>query len=128
MNISEDVKWLRAPYVEELIGDLEMFKDGIEPADIKQGDLGNGYFLCSIASLAEDESRIKKLFLHEKRNQSGIYGLCIHKDGVRQSLYIDNFVPTLDKKLIFSRAHGKETWVIMLEKAWAKLHGSYERI
>jgi calpain-15 len=41
---------------------------------------------------------------------------------------LDNFMPTIDNKLIFSRAHGKETWVIILEKAWAKIHGSYERI
>lgn len=40
---------------------------------------------------------------------------------------IDNFVPTYNNRLIFGRCNGKETWVIMLEKAWAKLHGSYER-
>jgi calpain-15 len=33
-----------------------------------------------------------------------------------------------DYEPCFSRANGKELWVLILEKVWAKLHGSYERI
>lgn len=29
---------------------------------------------------------------------------------------------------MFSRSNGPELWVLILEKAWAKIHGSYERI
>ena len=29
---------------------------------------------------------------------------------------------------MFARAHGKELWVMIIEKAWAKLHKSYEAI
>ena len=28
----------------------------------------------------------------------------------------------------FSRGNGPELWVIIMEKAWAKIHGSYDRI
>ena len=29
---------------------------------------------------------------------------------------------------MFSSAHGSEIWVLLLEKAWAKIYGSYENI
>jgi calpain-15 len=28
----------------------------------------------------------------------------------------------------FSKGNGPELWVIIMEKAWAKIHGSYDRI
>jgi len=30
--------------------------------------------------------------------------------------------------LAFTKTNRNETWTIAIEKAWAKLHGSYERI
>ena len=41
---------------------------------------------------------------------------------------MDNYIPCLDGAPCFSKANGNELWVIILEKAWAKLHSSYERI
>lgn len=39
---------------------------------------------------------------------------------------MDDFVPCKNGEPVFSRAYGNELWVTILEKAWAKLHGSYE--
>lgn len=50
------------------------------------------------------------------------------KNGINQLVILDDFIPSKDNRTIFSHANGKELWVILLEKAWAKLHGSYERI
>ena len=33
----------------------------------------------------------------------------------------------MDKRLIFSSAHGNELWVPIIEKVWAKVHGTYYR-
>ena len=41
---------------------------------------------------------------------------------------MDDYFPCEDGDPCFSKANGNELWVLMLEKAWAKLHGSYERI
>ena len=45
-------------------------------------------------------------------------------------IIVDDFIPCggPTKGPCFSKAHGDELWVLILEKAWAKVHGSYERI
>ena len=51
----------------------------------------------------------------------------ICKDGVWQAVIVDDFIPcdSVTKNPLFSRANGNELWVLLLEKAYAKLHGSY---
>ena len=44
------------------------------------------------------------------------------------NLILDDYFPCKNKSPCFSNAHGNELWVLLVEKAWAKLHGSYDRI
>lgn len=41
---------------------------------------------------------------------------------------MDDFIPCTGHSPCFSKAHGNELWVLLMEKAWAKVHGSYDRI
>jgi len=45
-------------------------------------------------------------------------------------IVMDDNVPCFadDKTPVFSKGNGNELWVIFLEKAWAKLYGSYSNI
>jgi calpain-15 len=126
------IKWIRASEVPDLIdrqeGSLEVFKGGVHPDDIKQGSLGDCYFLSPLSVLSENPDRIRKLFVTDKANQFGVYAVRIFKNGEWKEVVIDDYIPCLDGLPYFSRANGNELWVILLEKAWAKLHGSYERI
>jgi calpain-15 len=107
---------------------LALFYEKIEPADIKQGSLGDCYFLSSLAALAEHPNRIRKLFVNQERNSAGTYGVVLCKNGKQQLILVDNYIPCKNGKPCFSRANEKEMWVMILEKAWAKIHGSYRRI
>jgi hypothetical protein len=50
----------------------------------------------------------------------------INKNGVWQELTIDDYMPcALDGSPLFTRTHGNELWVLLLEKAYAKLHGGF---
>mmetsp|Transcript_5690 Transcript_5690/g.9023 ORF Transcript_5690/g.9023 Transcript_5690/m.9023 type:complete len:128 (+) Transcript_5690:423-806(+) len=61
-------------------------------------------------------------------NEFGLFAVMLKKNGEAREVVIDDFFPCQDNEPCFSRANGNELWVLILEKAWAKLHGSYERI
>ena len=126
------IKWIRATECPDLTdaaeGKLEVFKNEVTPSDIKQGSLGDCYFLSCLSVLAENPKRIKQLFLQDKQNKYGVYCVKICKNGEWKEVVIDDYVPCMNNKPYFSNAHDNELWVILMEKAWAKLHGSYERI
>ena len=48
----------------------ELFKDGIDPNDIKQGMLGDCYFVAALATLAEWPDRVRKIFVTTKANRA----------------------------------------------------------
>jgi calpain-15 len=121
--------WLRS---EEIYGkgNFKVFLGDIEPADIRQGSLGDCYFLSTLASLAEKPSRIKKLFETDQINEPGIYGIKICDLGEWKTILVDDRIPCSreTKEPIFTRGNGGEIWVELLEKAWAKVYGGYARI
>jgi hypothetical protein len=41
---------------------------------------------------------------------------------------VDCYFPVKEDKIVFSAANGNELWVMILEKAFAKVHGDYSRI
>ena len=102
---------------------------GIEPDDIKQGALGNCYFLASIAAIAEFKERIESIIVEDERNENGCYGIKLHIQGVPTIITIDDQLPCYksNRHQAFTHCKGSdnEIWVSLIEKAWAKLNGSY---
>lgn len=54
--------------------------------------------------------------------------MVVKKNGEAKEVVIDDYFPCQFGEPCFSKANGNELWVLILEKVWAKLHGSYERI
>ncbi len=126
---SEKVVWQR---VEKIIPNPIFVGGGsIDPSDILQGRIGDCYFLSAIAGLAEKNSRIERIFPSLTINKNGIYMARVLHRGVFKEVVVDDYFPIgrYDKRLMGANpAKGEEIWVMILEKCWAKLNGSYEAI
>lgn len=50
-------------------------------------------------------------------------------NGKFQTVIVDDFIPyaSLTNKPVFSRTADGSFWLCILEKAWAKIHGTYQR-
>ena len=60
---------------------MKVFEGDIEPNDIKQGSLGDCYFLSSLSVISERPNRISNLFVTKEVNNEGIYAINITKNG-----------------------------------------------
>ena len=127
------ILWIRADQIPTFnTGDtndkLEIFKDGITPMDILQGKLADGYLLSAFAAIAEFPGAIEKMFETNTNPKEGIFGVWVYTNGERQQVLVDNYFPCKSQKPVFSRANGKELWVMILEKVYAKINKSYANI
>ena len=126
--LEEKAVWKR-PHQFMRFGEIELFEGDINPNDIIQGYLGNCWFLAAIAAVAETPELIRRLFITDKYNEFGIYKLRICKNGEWVVVTIDDYFPCyLDGGPVFSQPNGNELWLILVEKAYAKLHGNYNQL
>ena len=69
---------------------------------------------------------MRNLFVTDEYQPTGTYRVRFSKGGLWREVTIDDYFPCYQGKgPVFSRGVGDELWVLILEKAYAKLHGSY---
>lgn len=125
----QKIEWKRPGEVFQ--GNYHIFEKDIQPNDIKQGILGDCYFLAAMAAVAENQNRIKKLFLSRETNNVGCYCVALCLNGVWENVIMDDYIPMRPDKpgsIAFNHTTNNELWAILLEKAWAKVHGGYLNI
>jgi len=122
-----EIEWKRAS---EIFSQYLIFDSQIEFDDVKQGSLGNCYFLSAIAAMTEFPSLIHQIFRTKEVNPDGYYEVVMFIDGHWQVVILDDFFPVRKgtKDFVFARPNGCELWVVLLEKAWAKVNGGYVNI
>jgi calpain-15 len=129
MSFLQSLKWFR-PDIFFKNKPIAVYNK-IEPDDIHQGALGDCYFLAACSSIAQKSQRLERLFLcNGNYNKDGLYAVAICVNGIWQEIILDDLIPcTLrDKKPAFNTSKEGELWVMLLEKAWAKIHNGYMNI
>ena len=82
--------------------------------------------MSALSTIAERPALVERLFVTKEVNDQGIYRVKFCKNGEWVTVTVDDFFPCFPEGgPIFSKAHCNELWVLLLEKAYAKLHGNY---
>ena len=122
--------WIRAM---DAFGDKSLFgTTGIRPADIRQGSIGNCWFMSAASAIAEYPGRMEKIFLNnvDEVSSVGIYAVNFYTLGVPHTIIVDDYLPLDEKNKTFYAKVGDDgaIWGPILEKAFAKFHGNYNHI
>ncbi|KAG6476656.1 hypothetical protein ZIOFF_065901 [Zingiber officinale] len=106
-----------------------LFSGSVNSSDVCQGRLGDCWFLSAVAVLTET-SRLSEVIITPEYNEVGIYTVRFCIQGEWVPVVVDDWVPceSPGKPAFATSKKRNELWVSVLEKAYAKLHGSYEAL
>eukprot|EP00092_Neocalanus_flemingeri_P017950 GFUD01019424.1.p1 GENE.GFUD01019424.1~~GFUD01019424.1.p1 ORF type:complete len:557 (+),score=139.71 GFUD01019424.1:131-1801(+) len=124
---AQQVDWLRPHQLCDL---PQLFVDGADRFDVNQGELGDCWLLAAMSSLAMDHSLLHRVIPPGQGFDTeyvGMFRFRFWQYGEWVEVIVDDFLPCIDGKLAYIHSESKdEFWSALLEKAYAKLHGSYE--
>ncbi|XP_051900018.1 calpain-9-like [Pristis pectinata] len=123
------IEWLRPG---ELFTNPKFFVNSFSTTDIMQRELGDCWFLAAMSSLTLNADLFTYVVPSDQGFQdlyAGIFRFRFWQFGRWVEMVIDDRLPTLNGNLVFTcSSSGNELWSALLEKAYAKMHGSYSSL
>ncbi|XP_052766138.1 calpain-B-like isoform X6 [Mya arenaria] len=115
----------------EICDNAEYVTGGASRFDVQQGELGDCWLLAAVASLTCNSHLLNKVIIPEQNftgpDYCGVFKFNIWHQGDWIQVVVDDRLPTYYDKLVFMHSTDQnEFWSALLEKAYAKLNGSYE--
>jgi len=121
------IEWLRP---KDLAKNPILGIDSKDYANVLQGSLDDCALISSFSSIIKYPYLIKQVFASEinlaDKAYKGLVQVNLFIDNQWVCVCIDDRLPTLDKKLCYSKCKAENNfWVPLLEKAFAKVYGGY---
>jgi len=145
-----DASWLRPEKIQRIGDEASSFflrsrrrsdfcviRDDARPEDVVQGSVGNCYFVSTIAAVVQTAPLfMKRLFvdLVKRDDDFGAHAVRLCVGGVWRIVIVDERFPvvgdgfTYMTQLAFATSKRRQLFPQLLEKAFAKICGSYERL
>ncbi|XP_058243708.1 calpain-1 catalytic subunit-like isoform X1 [Hemibagrus wyckioides] len=126
LNQVGKVVWKRPS---ELVNNPSLIVDGESRFDFSQGELGNCWFLAAIGAITFQKDIMDQVIPANQsfdEDYAGIFHFRFYRNRKWVDVVIDDQLPTLKGQLIFVNCKTRnEFWPALLEKAYAKVCGSY---
>ncbi|XP_022089752.1 calpain-9-like [Acanthaster planci] len=115
---NKDIVWKRPS---EICDEPCMFVDGTSREDVIQGILSDCWFLAACAGIAQHKDLVRRV------SYIGAIHFKFWRFGRWVDVVIDDRLPTKNNRLVFASSSEKnEFWPALMEKAYAKLNGTYQ--
>jgi len=107
-----------------------LIKDPVNPIDIKQGKLNDFWILSAFSALAEQPKLLERIILTKKPNKFGLFKVKLCRMSKWKTFSLDDYFPCFPKgdPIFSSNLKKEEFWVMILEKAFAKMFGGYSHL
>lgn len=130
---TRNIEWRRPREIIEYSKRPHLIVDGTSLFDILQSKkLGDCWFLCAMGALTLRPNLLENIMPRDQEydaNYAGLFHFRLWHFGEWVDIVIDDMLPFWNGELLYVRpSSANEFWPCLLEKAYAKLLGSYQNL
>ncbi|XP_045835744.1 calpain-13 [Meles meles] len=126
------LRWMRPKDILNRKLEPHFILEGASRFDIQQGKAADCWFLAALGSLTLNRQHLQKILMDQSfsHQYAGIFRFRFWQCGQWVEVVVDDRLPILEKEYLFvrPRSNDQEFWPCLLEKAYAKFHGSYANL